>query len=1125
MLSPLNAIERDLATSGLSVTHLSAQDLSEPPTCDVLLYPAGKRYPAGAEKSIDAYLRKGGKLIVLGGPAFTEPAWKAGDTWRTWAELREDLSKRSPDHPLFDFERPDDANGWLRATNDTKSPGSVATGDFGGGHGKCLQIDIAKLSGWDNWSHAVSGLPAGRNLMTFRARGDAHTGYLSIELAERDGSRWIAAIPITPQWAFYALGAADFKYWHDSASKGRGGTGDRVRLENVSRIAPGLAFSHTPVEPGPHRLWIDDIAVQQDPRPQASESSQLVLDGLSPEYKYFPVHGAARATGSGKQRFVEDCGYPLPARPVSVSPRPQGDGFDKGRRFRYVPLIEARGAGDRKSGDLAWLVLNGAGSYAGSAWAVFGVNEPEFYKDEHTRKAVVRLASALCGQPYLFEGGAEYNAYFHDETSVTLGARVVLPEVISGGQPHVRITVDQVGGGKTLYQWSHTWTAPFSGPNDERWNGARVATLSTVWRPEKSVLALGRFIVTTQIIRDGHPLDDVSHELFVWNPKPPNKRSFVSVHDGHFQLNGKSWSPHGVNYMPSSGIALEDDNAFEQWLSSRAYDPDVVENDLSRIAALGMNSISVFVYHDAIRSRNLLDLLMRAERHGLKVNLSLRPHADPFDYDRREVEDMIRTARLAENDTVFAYDLAWERGFGNYEPSYYNVKGRKGYDADWKAWVTEQYGSVASAEADWGMPIPRRNGEVTGPSDSQLDQDGPWRKLVAAYRRFVDDLTSHTYGRAARHIRSIDPNHLISFRMTIAGDPTAPPREFPFDFRGLGRALDMMEPEGYGRLGDWPRVREGAFTAAYSRYAAPGRPVYWAEFGRSAWAGTNFLEKNTALDAEGSFYDDFYRMLALSRSDGSSAWWYPGGYRKNEESDYGIINPDGSDRATTTVIRRRIPDLLRLAEQPQPPVDTWIEVDRDADARGLGGIYEKAKTEFWQAVDAGRHPGLRDAGTGTTSVNTPVLAVGNVPYTSNNPPKYLNAEFDRLEVQDASGRWVEVTAGPFRAAAVTVEVAAGRPVMLRASVGNTHDARWIAPAGEKPPSMGTVLLTTTPESEIQMARPIPIPHDVPSLGTAEIANFALASSIEKESGVELRMTAWKRMWFGEKVRFHLKPVR
>lgn len=82
-----------------------------------------------------------------------------------------------------------------------------------------------------------------------------------------------------------------------------------------------------------------------------------------------------------------------------------------------------------------------------------------------------------------------------------------------------------------------------------------------------------------------------------------------------------------------------------------------------------------------------------------------------------------------------------------------------------------------------------------------------------------------------------------------------------------------------------------------------------------------------------------------------------GGYRLNEQSDYGIISPDGTDRPVTRVIREWGPKFLAAPKPPPPTV--WIAVDRDRDARGLPGLYEAVKGEYWQAVEQGRGVGLK----------------------------------------------------------------------------------------------------------------------------------------------------------------------
>jgi hypothetical protein len=131
----------------------------------------------------------------------------------------------------------------------------------------------------------------------------------------------------------------------------------------------------------------------------------------------------------------------------------------------------------------------------------------------------------------------------------------------------------------------------------------------------------------------------------------------------------------------------------------------------------------------------------------------------------------------------------------------------------------------------------------------------------------------------------------------------------------------------------------------------------WAEMGYSAWDMNRLGPDPEKLAFEGRYYTDFYRMMIESGADGVFFWWFPGGFRLGENSDFGIINPDGTDRPMTKVIRREGPRFLNARKTGKS--DYWIAVDRDRDARGLFGMYEAANVEFWKAMTDGRQPGLK----------------------------------------------------------------------------------------------------------------------------------------------------------------------
>ena len=44
---------------------------------------------------------------------------------------------------------------------------------------------------------------------------------------------------------------------------------------------------------------------------------------------------------------------------------------------------------------------------------------------------------------------------------------------------------------------------------------------------------------------------------------------------------------------------------------------------------------------------------------------------------------------------------------------------------------------------------------------------------------------------------------------------------------------------------------------------------------------------------------------------------------------------------------------------PPPPPNVTIEIDRDKDARGLYGVYESVKDQYWKAIDQKKQPSLK----------------------------------------------------------------------------------------------------------------------------------------------------------------------
>ena len=1031
----VTALSAALGRAGCAVTEIDLRALCDasalsPDRFDLLVLPDAGMLPAKAMPAIEGYLKGGGDIIALNAPMWQRALIDVGGRWITREECQREMAPRPPDHVLFDFASTGTSD-WNRTSNDMAIPSSHEIIDAGPGRGQSsLHASIPKLTSWDTVSHDAgpTPFPKGHTLTVFSAKGGPNTNQLAIEWSEKDGSRWIAVVALTSELRQYILTPEDFRFWNSNPS--RGFRGDRFKPENAERVCVGLAFTHTTaVGSGPHEYWIGPIGTakvtpEQEEILAAFDPPQL--DMLSPSYKLFDCHDVAKLEVRSDQAIVDPAELPLPRAIRSVQPRPTGGGFDKGRAWRWIPLVEARSAKGEWRGVPAAITVHADGPYKGGVWASFGVGDSDWYTSPAALKLIWQVARRMRNDVFLVDGGADFYTYFEGQEA-RLGARIAN----LGSQSAdlwVDVTIARMG----------------------KYAGLRFGSSTAIAEPGKITVVGGnpvfreqpkdRSTITVELRRGNKLIDRVTHEINVWKPK--EKKSFVTVKDGEFRLDGRRWRPHGVNYMPSSGIGAEDGEYFEHWIGAKAYDPEVIQRDLEHIKDLGFNSVSIFIYSGSTEAQNLLDILRRLDKLGLKANVSLRP-GTPMDFLWPEIRKIIEYYKLWDNDTVFAYDLAWEPMFGTQAE-------RRIWDRNWESWIVERYGSVENAEKDWTFAVPRdESGKVTNPLPHQIDTDGEWRVMTAAYRRFLDTLLYKKYAEARRLVRTIDPNHLVSFRMAEAANPNYRwDGRIPYDFPYLAGAVDFLAPEAYGRIGDWDRTKPGWFEREYARWAAPKKPMIWAEAGVSTWDTSRMANSPERLRYAAESYENFYKLLINSASDGVFFWWYPGGFRFGENTDFGVIEPDGTDREVSRVIRKYGPKFIKGPSLK--PVNHWITIDRDLHPDGVAGIYDDAQAEFWSAIEAGEVPGLKTAGTGTDSCSSPAQPIGPIgpigpmgptPDKGGNggipkPLEYLDGAFDLVEVLAADGKWTRVENGG------SIKVDRTKSVMARVTVTNLGESAW-----------------------------------------------------------------------------------
>ena len=901
----------------------------------LLILPNARSLPLAAITSVEEHLKARGNVLALGVPAWQTGLFQIGTNWLGREEYEAILDRQPAAKILEDFSKADLAR-WSH--NADRSPAPTRLELVPEKPDAALHVVVEKYTGWDTVGSPLltAPFPGGHTLTTFRAKGGSQTKQLSLEWTEKDESRWIATIDITTNWQSHALPPEAFKAWQPPASRQR--PGDRFNPANAVRFTVGIAMTHTANQGERHEYWFDDVGTAPSPFGDAVVPGREPLphiEGICPDYLVFPITTPTRLqTPDGIGLVGREAGPSQPAGSLlAFHPRSQGAGHDQQRPWRWQPLLEARDADGTYRGAVGLWRANLLGPCAGSIWATFTPDKPAFYQTRQMQALLGDTLSTMRRGLFLKDGGSQYFTVFEDQ-EVRLGATVV--NFGQDQEAKIQIRVETPGGRRTLH--STAWV------NQLKAGTGR--TVEKVWKPE--VWPKDGCRVTVELLQQGRVIDRLSHEVNVWKPRA--HPDFVVATNGGFLLKGKPWKAHGVNYMPSTGIGLASDY-FENWVGLGAYDPEVIQRDLERIKGMGLNAVSVFIYHQSLKAQHLLDFLYRCEKLGLKVNQSLRP-GTPMEFRWEEMRSLIEYYRLAQNDTVFAYDLAWEPC--HFDPAFQ----RTHYPLPWNKWVIQHHGTMAAAEAAWSFPAPRLGGAFDVPAGEHVVKDGPWRKMVADYRQFLDEWTGQHYAEARRLVRSVDPHHPVSFRMTTAGDPTHLWAEMlPYDFYGLAQAVDIWEPEAYGRIGDWERVKPGHFTAAYARLCNPALPLMWAEMGNSVWDMSTMQPSPEKLAFNAGYYASFYKMMIQSGVDGVFFWWYPGGFRLYENSDYGIINPDGTDRSISKVIRTEGSRFLK-APKPKSP-DYWISVDRDRDARGLNGIYETAKEEYWKAIQDGRRPGLK----------------------------------------------------------------------------------------------------------------------------------------------------------------------
>ena len=817
----------------------------------------------------------------------------------------------------------------------------------------------------------------------------------------------------------------------------------------------------------------------------------IIMEGVVPSYKVYHVEDALRFEAEPGQLVTE---AKLEAGPgekvICAGVRPHGLGFEREYRNRFIPLVNAMGEGGRAGGlrgamasimlsDVRMKRLGVDGNMfgyvmptaRGGVTASIGLERQDLLSIPGMDALLRDLFHALSRGLYLFEGGCSRFVAQPGE-KVKLGARIMNQSAVYR-RIGVRFTLRRAGR-VVLEETIEAWATP---------NNMTPISLET--RLDER----GTYEVETRLMENGEEIDVISHGVEVPRERPaPADDEFVSVHDGEFWLHGKKWYAFGINYWPLYYPGFERDDYWQGWLDPSSYDPLEVERDLEMLESMGINCL--FTRADGCSFTrgidSLKDFVSRCERHGMKLSLSCCNLTSPLHYQGEAFRAFMEEAGLIDNPVMFSHDLAWEVGGKFFNPVFTRT-----WHREWAAWIGEQYGSLTAAEADWGVPADRgEDGEIDAPPLMQLKQDGPWRVKVCAFRRFIDDFASRAWNKTASDIRSFDPHHLIAYRMGSVDINSAA-------VTATNKHIDFASPEGYTMASNENGFYNTAATALAMKMTTGGKPVVWSEYGTSltdvrwrrlVWDNEHSRPYAWKEEEQTNYLRLFYRMFQLTDARGSAPWWFPGGFRRVEMSDFGFCGPDGLLRpgAQSYVAlgawfkaprEKKAPDRVivldadesalgwtRLLRGEERPEDKSAPTDGNGN-RLLDEVRGIAPRAIKEAAEKGETIAFRTPGTGSNSASAPRVAVGNVPLNGHNPPRYLNAEWNWLEIRGQDGVCRRVEDG----ACITA------PVWVRGCLGNTQEAAWLRDAPE-----GAVSLEIAGPSTVA-AR---IEADTPSLSDA-----------------------------------------
>ncbi|MFH0880628.1 MAG: hypothetical protein V2A34_13010 [Lentisphaerota bacterium] len=964
----------------------------------ILIFPDASSIPVDLWTPLENYLGKGGAAVFFGLDPFALRVVRTPGGFAPEEEWLAALAEGSLEAEGFSS-----IQLWRHENGESKMGGAVRLAHDVDLPWPGVLLETKPLETWD--ALVLDALPAtfagaGENTLVFYAKGDARTSVLVIECEEEDGSRWVFKQSLGQNWKLCVVHEALFEYAFGGNPPD--GTVSRLKLSRVKKVSAGLFNHHAPQLDGTHIVGLSNIRIVKDERATQDVTAWPDIRMLSPPWRYYSFSGrelVRLSTGKKENCTMMNLQSPLP--------RSRGLGGDgTAEDWRWCPMAEVLDANGSVRG---WPVSVAIRTTSNSvlprvAWVALPCT-PRGYAMAMPllEECLGRLADGL----FLHHSGA--GQYVFEE-----GERLAMSSRWCSADRSVkeaRIMAELVTGDGHVLRRVVSPSSPPDTPVD--------LSLGSLQRVESKEDVLLRITLLDARVTSRR-YDWVEQPVKLLSQREtPSETDWLGAQGPYFARRKIPCFLMGVNYWPVSVNGRMPGEKNPYWLSASEFDPALIRRDLDMLAEAGINTVSI-QYHEESQAPQLRYFLDEVEKRNIRVHLFM-PFLNPLNHDTARAESLIRALHLQDQNQVFAIDMAWEPRLGSEAE-------RGALDGEWRKWLMEQYGGVEQAEQALGMPLWKKEGVVTGPPDASLMEDGPDRLAVVTYRRFVADYVSRQYGYLKRFLRSLGCRQLLGARTGYggSGNPWAD-RFFPLDPAAGAAHLDFMSPEGWGLLGSRESFLSAGFITAYARGVSDAKPVAWVEYGSSVGMKPSSID----LENQARVYRNMLEMVEKSRAAACFAWWYPGGYRVEEKTDMGLVNPDGTLRPAGHVVE----EFTHARRVATKELAAWNgrEMDTEEDARGLSALREKWASSYIQDIEAGRMQEIRPKGFNQFTTEIPWMGPGGVVSTNPSPLAYANAEwgFARVNGVEQNRRPGDV-------------LRAGLRDTLQLELINTGPAKWKA---------------------------------------------------------------------------------